>query len=137
MTVLIDTSFLLALADNTDRKHALATEAMHIVRAPRVVPIPVLPESFYMIATRVSYRAAIRFFDTMQSGGFDLQPIAASDMLRMSVIMKQYADNQFDFVDAAIMAVAERLSITRVLTFDRNDFRIFRPAHCDYLQLLP
>ena len=137
MAVLIDTSFLLALADRTDRKHALATEAMRIVKAPRVVPIPVLPESFYMIGTRVGYQAAIRFFDRMQSGGFDLQPLSSSDMTRMSAIMKQYADNQFDFVDAAIMAIAERLSITRVLTFDRNDFRTFRPTHCDFLELSP
>ncbi len=43
----------------------------------------------------------------------------------------------FDYTDAAIMALSERLQITKVCTFDRRDFGIFRPKHCDYLELLP
>ncbi len=35
------------------------------------------------------------------------------------------------------MASAERLSVTRIATFVRRDFSIFRPRHCDYLDLLP
>ena len=35
------------------------------------------------------------------------------------------------------MAQAERLNITHVATFDHRDFEIFRPTHCDYLELLP
>ena len=35
------------------------------------------------------------------------------------------------------MAIAERLNITRIATFDRRDFSIFQPSHCDYLELLP
>jgi hypothetical protein len=40
-------------------------------------------------------------------------------------------------VDASITAVAERLDITRILTLDQRDFRIIRPRHCDYFELLP
>ena len=35
------------------------------------------------------------------------------------------------------MTIAERLGVTRIATFDRRDFSIFRPRHCDYLDLLP
>jgi predicted nucleic acid-binding protein len=55
----------------------------------------------------------------------------------MQQIMEQYQDAVFDFTDVAIMALAERLSITRVCTFDHRDFSIFHPLHCDYLELLP
>jgi len=51
--------------------------------------------------------------------------------------MDEYSDAQFDFVDVSIMALAERLHITRICSLDRRDFSIFRPSHCDYLELLP
>jgi hypothetical protein len=35
------------------------------------------------------------------------------------------------------MAQAERLNIARIATFDRRDFSVFRPKHCEYLELLP
>jgi uncharacterized protein len=55
----------------------------------------------------------------------------------MQEIMRQYQDAEFDFVDTSIMAIAERLNIKQICTFDHRDFSIFRPKHCDYLKLLP
>jgi predicted nucleic acid-binding protein len=52
-------------------------------------------------------------------------------------IMLDYDDSAFDFVDTAIMALAERLNIETVYTLDRRDFGIFRPRHCKFLKVLP
>ena len=35
------------------------------------------------------------------------------------------------------MVIAERLGVARSTSFDRRDFSIFRPRHCDNLDLLP
>jgi predicted nucleic acid-binding protein len=35
------------------------------------------------------------------------------------------------------MAVAERYEITRILTLDRRDFEIVRPAHIAHFEILP
>jgi hypothetical protein len=43
---------------------------------------------------------------------------------------------RLDFVDASIVALAERLSIQRILTIDKKDFRIIRPKHCAYFEIL-
>lgn len=43
-------------------------------------------------------------------------------------------NNQLDFTDAAIVALAERLNTVRVDTFDRRDFSIICPSHCDDFQ---
>jgi hypothetical protein len=51
--------------------------------------------------------------------------------------MTQYADANLDFVDCCIMALSERLQVRQICTLDRRDFSIFRPTHCDYLELLP
>jgi predicted nucleic acid-binding protein len=44
---------------------------------------------------------------------------------------------KLDFVDALIVAIAERLNISRLLTLDRRDFQFIRPKHCTSFELLP
>ena len=51
--------------------------------------------------------------------------------------MLKYRDAELDYTDTSIMVVAERLNITRIFTFDRRDFGMYRPKHCDYFELVP
>lgn len=137
MTVLVDTSVLLAYSFTHDKNHEAASKAMKdIVRTPRYVAAPVLTELFFMMVIRVNYNRAIKVFESTRSA-FKIASLTESDMVRMQTIMEQYIDARFDFADTAIMAIAECMNITKVYTFDRRDFSIFRPSHCDYLELLP
>jgi len=137
MPVLIDTNFLLAVSSPNDVNHYRARTAMRSLRSGRVIVAPVLPELFYMLITRTNYPTGVRVFNTLRSGAFQVEALTDMDMARMSTIMSEYADNTFDFVDTAIMSIAERLDIDTVYTFDRRDFAVFRPRHCAYLTLFP
>ncbi len=66
-----------------------------------------------------------------------LETLTITDLQRVAEILEEYADSRLDFVDATLVAVGERLNITRVLTLDRRDFSIIRPAHCSYFEILP
>lgn len=135
--VLFDTSFLLAVSLNTDKNHVLARTAMKSIVGKRVLAAPMLSELFYMVATRLDYDRAVHLFEALQSVAFQIEPLSSGDMARMVEIMNQYADNRLDYVDTAIMALSERLNITEIYTFDRRDFRVFRPVHTVALRLLP
>lgn len=137
MTVLIDTSFLVALAVQSDSNHAAARQAISTLKGQRILPVPVMPESFYMVSIRANYRAAVKLYSYMQDAGFQIEPLTPRDRQRMGEIMTQYLDAELDFVDLALMAISERLNITQVCTFDHRDFSIFRPAHCSHLELIP
>jgi hypothetical protein len=137
MAVLIDTSFLLAVASRKDRHHAAARAAMQALKAERIVPLPVISELFYLLTQREHYPAAIRMFATLRTAGFRIETLTPADFARMEAIMTQYMQSRFDFADTAIMALSERLGITELYTFDRRDFTTFLPSHCDYLELLP
>jgi len=56
---------------------------------------------------------------------------------RSAEILRKYNDANIDFVDAVIVAVAERLSITKILTVDRRHFGAFKPRHCAAFEVLP
>ena len=78
-----------------------------------------------------------RFVSSMTPNTVQVEPLIPEDLVRVHEVLEQYADNQLDFTDAAIVATAERLNITRVYTLDRRDFSVIRPSHCDYFELLP
>lgn len=137
MATLINTSFLFAAAFARDVNHQIAQDALRKLKTERIVPAPVEAELFYMVMTRVGYDRAVAAIRTLQSPAFTIVELVSQDRLRLIEIMQQYRDARFDFTDVAIMALAERLDITRTCTFDRRDFSIFRPRHCDYLELLP
>ena len=71
------------------------------------------------------------------NGQYQIEPLTDDDMNRMQDIMEQYADNAFDYVDTTIMALAERLKVANIYSFDHVDFRVFRPLHRPYLRVLP
>jgi uncharacterized protein len=138
MQILLDTSFLLAISARSDKNHTRALKAMQKMEDDRfIIPVPVLPELFYMCTVRVNYSVAVQLYNTLQSEDFVIEPLLPEDQKRMSQIMEKYLSARFDFVDCAIMAMSERLNITRVATFDHRDFSIFRPNHCPALELVP
>lgn len=137
MPTLIDTSFLLALFFTKDENHRLAREAAQILKGERLVAAAVLPEMFYMIATRAGYDHALKAFTLLQTTSFSIVELQTGDMAKMREIMMRYRDASFDYVDTAIMALSERLNVQDIYTFDHRDFRRFKPRHCECLRILP
>lgn len=136
MAVLIDTSIMLAVLVPKDQHYAEARVARQNLKDKPIIPAPVLYELFYMISSRINHREAVKAYDLVRSA-FPIEGLTDADMARMSEIMRQYSDAELDFADAAIMAIAERLNITEVYTFDHRDFSLFRPKHIDHLTLRP
>jgi predicted nucleic acid-binding protein len=137
MTAILDTSFLLALTNTKDRNHSRVLNIARTISDPLILPISVLPEVCYLIASRLGHQAMRRFLKELTASSTVLEPITSLDLERVTGILDQYADSKLDFVDATIVAVAERENITRVLTLDRRDFTIIRPRHSPYFELLP
>ncbi len=59
------------------------------------------------------------------------------DLSRIYENAQQYADSRFDVVDCCIMAMAERLQIAKIATFDSRDFSIVVSSHTEYFEIPP
>lgn len=137
MTALLDTSFLFALTDQSDRNHQRVLAVAQSGYEHLVLPVAVLPEICYLIASRLGHPAMCRFVSSLTPDAIQVESTTIEDLSRIQQILAIYADSQLDFTDAAIIAIAERLAITRIYTLDRRDFSIIRPKHCDYFELFP
>jgi predicted nucleic acid-binding protein len=134
---MLDTSFLLALTNTKDHNHTRVLTASRNLTDPLILPVPVLPEICYLLATRLGHAAMRRFLQELTTSQTILESITVGDLQRATELLEQYADSRLDFVDATVVAVAERRNITRILSLDRRDYSIIRPKHCPYFEILP
>ncbi len=135
--ILIDSSFLYAVYNAGDRNHQVAIDFLAIPTNTLIVPEITLPEVAFLFARDFGYYAIEIFLGEFASAGQQMVSLTLADIQRAQQIMKAYPTAKLDLVDTCIMALSERLQITKVCTFDRRDFNIFRPKHCDFLELLP
>jgi predicted nucleic acid-binding protein len=137
MQTIADTGYLFALADTKDTHHQSVLEVARVVSDTIILPVTVLPEICYLLDSRLGHDAMRRFLARLQAGPMLIESIVKSDLARVSEILEQYQEARIDFVDATIVALAERLNITRILTIDQRHFRLFRPKHCTAFEILP
>jgi len=81
--------------------------------------------------------AAADFVASLAATELTLEIPRQEDYSRSAEILRQYSDAKLDFIDTLIVAIAERLNITRVLTLDRRDFLLICPHHCSGFEILP
>ena len=132
-----DSGFLFASLNASEAKHQSTVLVLKDIREPIVLPVPAITEVAYLLARDIGQDAAADFIGSLAETELVLETPTKEDYLRCGEILRQYSDADLDFVDALIVAVAERLNITRLLTLDRRDFQIIRPKHCSSFELLP
>ncbi len=135
-TVIADTGFIVALANKADTRHTEA-RAVYIQKTHILLPQTVLVEVAYLLGRDAGIVIVVAFLKGLPNSRFIISELTDQDIARTAEILEQYAGSRVDFVDATVMAVAERLNITTVLTLDQRDFRLFRPEHCESFTLLP
>ena len=133
----MDTGPLWATFDRADRDHATCVQLLAQARGARIVPAPVLVE-FDNLAARGTDRGAVdALLDEIEQGTYVVEELLGSDYRRVRELLDTYADLRVGFVDAAVLAIVERLRETKLATLDHRHFSVMRPRHVDALELLP
>jgi predicted nucleic acid-binding protein len=131
---LIDAGPLVALLDRSDRHHKKIVEAIQGIHDPLVSVWPAFAEAMYLLS---SWRAQEALWEILETGAIQLLPLEQADIAPMKGLMEKYRDLPMDLADAALVRVAEREGIRRVLTLDQRDFSVYRLARKGSFTLLP
>jgi uncharacterized protein len=137
LTVLADTGALYALVNRSDAWHLRMRTWWKANREPILIPVTVIPEATYLIATRLGSNHEAAFVRGLGAGELEIEPLLPEDIARAGDLLATYADLPLGFVDASVVAMAERLDIDTLLTTDRRHFAVVRPAHVPRLRLVP
>jgi uncharacterized protein len=136
-TILVDTGILYALADRNDTWHGRAATFIAEFAGRLVVPSTVLPETCYLLNTCLGKETEIAFIRAVINRELLLEHVTTADLARAAELMVTYSDANIGMVDSSLVAVAERLKLTSILTTDRRHFAMIKPKHCKGFQLLP
>lgn len=135
--LLVDSGFLYALHDRDDENNVPVSAIAELYRGEFIIPYVVRTEAAFLFRRAGGALRVAQFLAALMKGSYRYEIVSPDDLIRASSIMTQYADDNLDFVDCCIMALSERLTVTQICTLDRRDFSMFRPVHCEYLELLP
>ncbi|HKU44264.1 MAG TPA: PIN domain-containing protein [Polyangiales bacterium] len=124
--ILVDTGFWLALANSRDKHHAAAMHALDEVDEPLTTTWPVMTETCYLLATRLSVDAELAFVRSAMGGAFELFALEPGHMRRIHDLMQKYRTLPMDLADASLVIAAEELGSGRILSTDPRDFKTYR-----------
>jgi hypothetical protein len=136
--VIVDTGILVAAAFPEDRYHAECTEFLRDPGDDMAVSDVVVGEiSHFFKRSPHQPRPEVAFLRWLAGGRVEpLAPVRA-DYERMSELVERYHDLPLGATDASIVALAERLGVTRIATVARRDFGVVRPRHVGAFDLVP
>ena len=135
MPLLFDTGPLYALADADDAWHQRMLDFMEKRDETVLVPVTVLPEVTYLLRSRLGDRVERSFVGSLAARQMAIEPLQQADVERCETLLDRYRD--LGFVDCTVIAMAERLRLSAIVTTDRRHFSIVRPAHRMTFDLLP
>ncbi len=131
--ILCDTSALIVFLDQSDKYH-LAVKAFAQERL--IVPTTVLCEVDYMVVKYLGEAVAKQFFLELMEE-WEVLVFDTTDLTRVNQIRGFYKSLPLGFVDASLIALAERYKIRQILTLDRRHFLAVQPVGLEFLELLP
>ena len=131
----VDAGAILALLDRDDAWHRACVEAFRSVSFPLLTTAAVMTEVFHLVIRDFGrIEPAWEFFN---SDTVILAPLTDSDLSNIRALMFQYHDHPMDFPDATLVHLANRESISLILTIDHNDFETYRFAGNQRFTLRP
>lgn len=135
--LIVDTSVLYAAIDPRDRSHAPCRELLQ--RAPDGIAVaaPVIVEVDWVGRSRGRPDASAHLLRSVEDGGVVIVDLDELDYRRARELLQTYDDLPLEFVDAAVIAAAERLEEDTIATLDRRHFSVVKPLHCESFTLVP
>ena len=137
MALICDTGPLYAAMDRADTDHRICAELLASSREPLVVPAPVVVELDWLSGRRLGPEPFAEFLADVEDGSIAIADLTRTDYVRVRELLTGYTDLMLGFVDAAVVAIVERLGEEKLATLDHRHFGTIRPRHVKALDLLP
>ena len=135
MSVLLDTGIVYAYYDRSDAWHDRARMLVETEQHGLILPAPVVPEIDHLLGRRLGTKSRFTFYAGIVEGYYLIADVPTAAYARVVDLNRQFADLDLGFVDAAIVALAESLGLSRIATTDRRHFDPLAAALS--LELLP
>ncbi len=122
----VDSGFLFALADASDRWHKAALAQAGTVDEGWITTWPVLAETCHLLSKRLGAAFVPALMDDLAAGVIQVWNPPAASYQDLPDLMRKYARLPMDLADASLVLLAEHLGHGRILSTDERDFGAYR-----------
>ena len=122
MSVLLDTGIVYAYYDRSDAWHKRARAFIEAEQRGLILPSSVIPEVDHLLGHRLGPKSRATFYAGLIDGSYLVADLPREAYARVADLNRQFAELDLGFVDAALVALAETIGLTRVATTDRRHF---------------
>jgi len=134
-SALLDTGVLVALMDQSEKKHDLCVGFLEDFQGELLTTEPVLTEAIHLLG--YSVKAQLCCIEFLLDEEVTIVPQSAQSLSRVAVLMEKYQDIPMDFADATLVVLAEETGIREVLTLDIRGFHVYRIHGRKHFKVLP
>lgn len=134
--VLLDTGPIVGLLSEADEHHAPTLAAIRATgrRGRKLCTIwEVIGEAYTLFRTRYSpHRSAepaLAVLHWARESGIDILATGEGDHQRVAAILERYSQLRLSYVDALLLAIAERHGVEGLITVDTRHFSTVRLTH--------
>ncbi len=121
-SVLADTGFFVGLFNQRDAYHEQTVHFLKSESKTLLTTWPVITEVCFFL----NAAGKATFLTFIKRGGLTAEDIPLSELDKITAIFRKYKDRDVDLADASLIWLAEKTGIIQILTFDRQDFEIYR-----------
>jgi uncharacterized protein len=121
--ILLDTGFIVALLDRSERHHGACVAALEEHRGPLITCEAVVAEACYLLRNVAG--AADAVLENVERRIFQTPSRLDETCREVRSLMKRYARVPMDLADACLVALANQFDTGRIYTLD-SDFKVYR-----------
>lgn len=137
MTLLLDTSGLLAALFEDQRQHEACAAVLREAEGPLILSPFVLAELDYLIQKYAGVDAEMAFLEELERGAYELADYPQAMIADTRRMVLRYRDLNIGLADASLIMLAEIYRCRDVLTLDLRHFRAVHPISMKSFRLLP
>lgn len=137
MTLIADTSGLLAAIDSDQRHHDAAAGFLASETRRRVLSPFVLAELDYLIGEKLGQRAQLSLLEEVARGAYHLAPFSSEDVSDAIEVIERYEDLDAGLADASNVILSRKYETNDILTLDERHFRTLRGHRDRPFRILP
>ena len=130
MKGIADTGFLVAFANRRDRHHDWAVNLASQVTEPLLTCEAVLAETTFHLGDAALVLAMVR--EGLVALAFDCN----DHLPQLEALAQRYRDRRPDLADLCLIRMSELYPSCRVITVDRQDFRVYRRNKREVIPLI-
>ena len=137
MTLLVDTSGILAALFADQRYHEECAQVLRDAEGPLILSPFIVAEADYLILKYGGLEAEQMFLEELDRGAYVLAPYHQAWMGDTRRMVHRYRDLNIGIADASLIMLAEHYNCRDVLTLDLRHFRAMRPISKKSFRILP